>query len=79
MTFVSEILNVITSVATSLMSLVTELLASAASIFWVTTGENTGPTFIGVLVFITIGVPLVYFAINFVLSLIKRIRVANKK
>lgn len=78
MTFVTEILDVIVEVATSLMGTVTGLLQSASGIFWVTTGENTGPTFIGVLVFITIGVPLVYYAINFVLGLIRQIRVNRK-
>lgn len=76
---VTSIIAVITAVATGLMELITGLLVSASEIFWVTSGENAGPTFIGVLVFFAVGIPLVYFAINWVLNLIKKLRVAKGK
>lgn len=78
MEIVTQMLEIFTEVTTGLMELVISLFTSAVSIFWVTTGENAGPTFLGVVVLIVVSVPLIYFAINWVLSLIRKIRLSKK-
>lgn len=74
---VTSLLEIFTEIATGLMSLIVELFNTAVSIFW-TTGENAGPTFLGVVVLFVVAVPIVYFAINWVLSLIRKIRLSKK-
>lgn len=68
---VESIFEVISEAATATLTLLTTLFNSAVSLFWNTSGENIGPTFIGALVMIGVGIPLAYKAITFVLKLLK--------
>lgn len=75
---VTSLLDIFTEIATGLMELVISLFNAAVAIFWNTTGEAQGPTFLGVIVLFVVCVPIVYFAINWVLSLIKKVRLSKR-
>lgn len=49
-----------------------KIFNSIVSIFWTTTGETQGPTFIGVLVLLGVGVPLVFWGFNFIIKLFNK-------
>lgn len=68
---IASIFSVISDAATATLTLLITLFNSAVALFWNVTGENVGPTFIGALVMIGVGIPLAYKAITFVLKLLK--------
>ena len=48
-------------------------ISSVTSIFWTTSGENQGPTFLGTLMLIAIGVGLVYLAFRLIRGAVARL------
>lgn len=59
--------DAITAFATNLASAMT----SVVSIFWVTEGTNQGPTFLGTLLLVAIGVGVVYLAYRLIKGAVK--------
>lgn len=72
---VAGLLAVITEVATGLLELIVSLFTTVVGIFWNST-DNTA-TFLGVLAIFIVAVPIVYWVINFVLGLIRKIRLTR--
>lgn len=68
---ITRVFEVVSGVVTSLMGVLTNLFNNVVAIFY--NAEN-GFTFIGTLLLIAVGVPLVYWGINFVIGLIKKIK-----
>lgn len=71
---VPNLLNIIKDSSTGILNMIIELFVIAIPIFWV----NNKLTFIGTLAFFTVAVPIVYWVINFVLNLIKKIKLSRK-
>lgn len=69
----SELFEVIGSAISGFMSNLGTAFTSVTSLFW-TTGENAGPTFLGLLVLLGIGVGLCYLAFRLIRGAIQRLR-----
>lgn len=68
---VTRIFEIVSGVVTALLNVITNLFNSLVAIFY--SAEN-GFTFVGVLLLVAVGVPLVYWGINFIINLIKRVK-----
>ena len=73
----SGLIDTISSIATGLLSLLISLFSSVVGIFWNAT-DNT-PTFLGVVILFVVAVPITYWVINFVIGLIRKIRLTRGK
>lgn len=72
---VTGLLDVISAIAVGVLEILVSLFTAVVGIFWNTT-DNT-PTFLGVLVLFAVAVPIVYWVINFILGLIRKIRLTR--
>lgn len=72
MDYVTGIFETITSAITSFVGSLGQAINGITNLFW-TTGENAGPTFLGVLMLILAGVGLVYGAFRLIRGLIGRL------
>lgn len=70
----TKLWTAITQVATSVMTLISDLITKVVSLFW----SGTDLTVLGYFVIIPIGVGVVFFVIRFVLSLINRIKIGRR-
>ena len=73
----SGLIDAISSIATGLLSLLISLFSSVVDIFW--NVSNNTPTFLGVVILFVVAVPITYWVINFVIGLIRRIRLTRGK
>lgn len=69
---ISELFAQVTSAVTGFIGSLGQAFTSVTSLFW-TTGENAGPTFLGVLILIGVGVGLVYGAYRIIKGLMHRV------
>lgn len=69
---ISDLFSQVTSAITAFIGSLGQAFNSVTALFW-TTGENAGPTFLGVLVLIGVGVGLVYGAYRIIKGLMHRI------
>ena len=74
---VPGLIGVISSIATGLLSLLISLFSSVVAIFW--NVSNNTPTFLGVVILFVVAVPITYWVINFVIGLIRKIRLTRGK
>ena len=74
---VPGLIGVISSIATGLLSLLISLFSSVVDIFW--NVSNNTPTFLGVIILFVVAVPITYWVINFVIGLIRKIRLTRGK
>ena len=74
---ITAILDAIGDVASGVMEILGELFTSAVSIFYNTTDNQL--TFLGVALIFVVAVPLTYWVINFVISMVRKIRVTRGK
>lgn len=73
MNYVTSIFETITSAVTSFVETLGQAISGITNLFW-TTGENAGPTFLGVLMLILAGIGLVYGAFRLIRGLIGRLQ-----
>ena len=73
MNVVETIFGIFKSVVTNGVDLIGDLLTSLLEFFW-TTGENAGPTTLGVIVLISVATPLVIWGLNWLIRAIKAIK-----
>ena len=71
----SALLGTITIIATGILNILISLFNNVLPIFWV----NNAPTFIGTIVLFAVAIPIVYWVINFILGLIRKIRLTRGK
>ena len=76
-TIFGGLIDTISSIATGLLSLLISLFSSVVAIFW--NVSNNTPTFLGVVTLFIVAVPITYWVINFVIGLIKKIRLTRGK
>lgn len=69
MNYVTAIFETITSAVSAFMGTLGEAINGITSLFW-TTGDNAGPTFLGVLMLIVAGIGLVYGCFRLIRGLI---------
>lgn len=69
----TEIFQQITAGVTGFVGSLGQAFTSVVALFW-TTGENAGPTFLGLLMLLGIGAGLIYLAFRVIRSLIYRVR-----
>lgn len=69
---ISDLFAQVTSAITAFVSSLGQAFTAVTQLFW-TTGENAGPTFLGLLVLIGVGVGLVYGAYRIIKGLMHRI------
>lgn len=74
---VTGLIDVLSEIATGVLELLVTLFTSVVGIFWNQT-DNT-PTFLGVVILFVVAVPITYWVINFVIGLIRRIRLTRGK
>ena len=74
---VPGLIATINSIASGLLSLLISLFSSVVSIFW--NVSNNTPTFLGVVLLFVVAVPITYWVINFVIGLIRKIRLTRGK
>ena len=74
---VPGLISTISSIATGLLSLLISLFSSVVAIFW--NVSNNTPTFLGVVILFIVAVPITYWVINFVIGLIRKIRLTRGK
>lgn len=72
MDYVTGIFETITSAITNFMSSLGSALSGITELFW-TTGENAGPTFLGVLMLILAGIGIVYGCFRLIRGLVYRL------
>lgn len=72
MDYVTAIFQTITSAVTSFVNTLGQAISGITNLFW-TTGENAGPTFLGVLMLILAGIGIVYGAFRLIRGLIYRL------
>lgn len=72
MDYVTVIFETITDAVGSFVGTLGEAINGITNLFW-TTGENAGPTFLGVLMLILAGIGLVYGAFRLIRGLIYRL------
>lgn len=72
MNYVTDIFGVIADAVTEFVSTLGSAISGITELFW-TTGENAGPTFLGVLMLILAGIGLVYGAFRLIRGLIYRL------
>lgn len=70
---IADMFEVITDALEAFASTLGSAFNSVTSLFW-TTGENAGPTFLGMLSLVVLGAGLIYLAFNLIRGLIRRIR-----
>lgn len=70
---VSDLFGYITQGVTSFVQSLGQAFTSVTALFW-TTGENAGPTFVGMLMLVSIGAGLIYLAFNLIRGLVRRLR-----
>ena len=71
----SSLLSTITIIATGILNILISLFNNVLPIFWV----NNAPTFIGTIVLFAVAIPITYWVINFILGLIRKIRLTRGK
>lgn len=71
----SALLGTITIIATGILNILISLFNNVLPIFWV----NNAPTFIGTIVLFAVAIPITYWVINFILGLIRKIRLTRGK
>lgn len=69
---ISELFAQITQAITAFVGSLGQAFTSVTALFW-TTGENAGPTFLGLLVLIGVGVGILYGAYRIIKGLMHRI------
>ena len=74
-TILSSLLDAIGDVASGFMAIIISLFTNALSIFYI----NNELTFLGVVLMFIVAVPLTYWVINFVISMVRKIRVTRGK
>ena len=74
---VTGLMNVISEIATGVLELLVTLFTTVVGIFW--NGTDNTPTFLGVVLLFVVAVPITYWVINFVIGLIRRIRLTRGK
>lgn len=74
---VPGLIGTIGSIASGLLSLLISLFSSVVAIFW--NVSNNTPTFLGVVLLFVVAVPITYWVINFVIGLIRKIRLTRGK
>ena len=74
---VPGLIGTISSIASGLLSLLISLFSSVVAIFW--NGTDNTPTFLGVVLLFVVAVPITYWVINFVIGLIRKIRLTRGK
>lgn len=72
MDYVTSIFETITDSVVAFMGSLGEAINGITNLFW-TTGENAGPTFLGVLMLILAGIGLVYGCFRLIRGLIYRL------
>ena len=72
---VTGLLAVISAIAVGVLDILVSLFTAVVGIFWSTT--DNAPTFLGVLVLFAVAVPIVYWVVNFVIGLIRKIRLTR--
>lgn len=70
----TKLWTAINQIATSVMTLIGDLITKVVSLFW----SGTDLTVLGYFVIIPIGVGVVFFVIRFVLGLINRIKIGRR-
>lgn len=70
---VSDLFGYITQGVTSFVQSLGQAFTSVTALFW-TTGENAGPTFVGMLMLVSIGAGLIYLAFSLIRGLVRRLR-----
>lgn len=74
---VTGLIDVLSEIATGVLELLVTLFTTVVGIFWNTEGNT--PTFLGVVILFVVAVPITYWVINFVIGLIRRIRLTRGK
>ena len=74
---VTGLIDVLSEIASGVLELLVTLFTTVVGIFWNAT-DNT-PTFLGVVILFVVAVPITYWVINFVIGLIRRIRLTRGK
>lgn len=69
---ISDIFSYVTQAITSFVGSLGQAFTSVTALFW-TTGDNAGPTFLGVLILIGVGVGVVYGAYRIIKGLMHRV------
>lgn len=69
---ISDIFSYVTQAITSFVGSLGQAFTSVTALFW-NTGENAGPTFLGVLILIGVGVGVVYGAYRIIKGLMHRV------
>lgn len=64
----------ITAGVTGFISSLGQAFESVVELFWVTSGDSTGPTFLGMLILLGIGAGLIYLAFRIIRGTIARLR-----
>lgn len=72
MDYVTTIFETITDAVTNFVGTLGSAISGITELFW-STGENAGPTFLGVLMLILAGIGLVYGAFRLIRGLIYRL------
>lgn len=70
---IADMFAVINQAIQSFATTLGQAFTSVTALFW-TTGENAGPTFLGMLTLAVLGAGLIYLAFNLIRGLIRRIR-----
>ena len=71
----SVLLGTITIIATGILNILISLFNNVIPIFWL----NNAPTFVGTIVLFAVAIPITYWVINFVIGLIRKIRLTRGK
>lgn len=74
-TIPGALLGTITIIATGILNILISLFNNVLPIFWV----NNAPTFVGTIVLFAVAIPITYWVINFVIGLIRKIRLTRGK
>lgn len=69
----TQLFEQITQGITGFIGSLGQAFNSVVSLFW-TTGENAGPTFLGMLILLGIGAGLIYLAFRIIRGTIQRLR-----
>lgn len=71
MGIITSIFEAISSVVEGFLGVLTSLFSGIIDLFW-TSGEGGGLTILGILLIIGVATPLVFWGINWIVSLFKR-------
>lgn len=69
---ISDIFSQVTSAISAFIGSLGQAFQSVTALFW-TSGDNAGPTFLGVLILIGVGAGLVYMAYRVIKGLLHRV------